>query len=58
VFKDSITIFQGLIEFFEGFIARKKNLKVNLGFNWKKLKYGGQIAILKSEFGQIKGLIT
>jgi hypothetical protein len=31
--------------------------KVNLGFYWKKLKIWGPIIILKSWFGQIRGLI-
>ena len=39
MFKDSIGIFQGLIEFIEGLIARKKFIfEVNLGFKLKKLK--------------------
>jgi len=32
--------------------------EVNLGFNWNKLNFGGRIAILKSQFGQIIGLIA
>jgi hypothetical protein len=47
--KDSIKVFQCLIEFIEGLIARKNwFFKVNLGFNWKKLKSVGRIAIFKS----------
>jgi hypothetical protein len=38
----------GLIEFMEGLIARKFVFKVNLGFNWKKLKFWGQIRIFES----------
>ena len=48
MFKDSIRIFQGLIEFIEGLIARKIDFEINLGFNWKKLKSRGRIAIFKS----------
>ena len=44
MFKDSSGIFQGLIEFIEGLIARKIDFfKVNLGFNWKKLKFGVEL---------------
>jgi hypothetical protein len=39
-------------------ITRKINFEVNLGFNWKKLKFWGQIIIFKSKFGQIKSLIA
>ena len=39
---------RGLIEFMEGLIARKFVFKVNLGFNWKKLKFWGQIRIFDS----------
>jgi hypothetical protein len=39
---------EGLIEFIEGLSARKIDFKVNLGFNLKKLKFRGQITILKS----------
>ena len=36
------------LEFIEGLIARKKIIfEVNLGFNWKKLKFGARIIILK-----------
>jgi len=42
MFKNSIRIFQGLVEFIEGLIAKIKLIfELNLGFNWKKLKYGG-----------------
>ena len=42
MFKNSIRIFQGLVEFIKGLIAKGKlNFEINLGFNWKKLKYGG-----------------
>jgi len=30
---------EGLIEFMEGLIIRKIDFGVNLGFNWKKLKF-------------------
>jgi hypothetical protein len=30
---------EGLIEFIKGLIARKFDFEVNLGFNWKKLKF-------------------
>jgi len=39
---------EGLIEFMEGLIARKIDFEVNLGFNWKKLKFWGQIIIFES----------
>jgi hypothetical protein len=38
----------GLIEFMEGLIVRKIDFGVNLGFNWKKLKFWGQIIIFES----------
>ena len=38
----------GLIEFIEVLIARKIDFEVNLGFNWKKLKFQGQIIIFGS----------
>jgi hypothetical protein len=49
MFKDSLGIYQGLIEFIKSLITRKKMIvEVNLGFNWKKLKSRGWIAIFKS----------
>ena len=45
MFMDSIKFMKGLIEFMEGLIARKIDFEVNLGFNWKKLKFWGQIII-------------
>jgi hypothetical protein len=39
---------KGLIEFMEGLIIRKTDFGVNLGFNWKKLKFWGQIIIFES----------
>jgi hypothetical protein len=39
---------EGLIEFMEGLIVRKIDFGVNLGFNWKKLKFWGQIIIFES----------
>ena len=39
---------EGLIKFMEGLIARKIDFEVNLGFNWKKLKFWGQIIIFES----------
>jgi hypothetical protein len=38
----------GLIEFMKGLIVRKIDFGVNLGFNWKKLKFWGQIIIFES----------
>jgi hypothetical protein len=32
----------------EGLIARKIDFEVNLDFNWKKLKFWGEIIIFKS----------
>jgi len=48
MFMDSIKFMKGLIEFMEGLIARKINFEVNLGFNWKKLKFWGQIINFES----------
>jgi hypothetical protein len=42
----------------KGLVARKIDFEVNLGFNWKKLKFWGQIMIFESWFGQIRGLIA
>jgi hypothetical protein len=39
---------KGLIEFMESLIVRKIDFGVNLGFNWKKLKFWGQIIIFES----------
>jgi len=39
---------EGLIEFMEHLIIRKIYFRVNLCFNWKKLKFWGQIIIFKS----------
>jgi hypothetical protein len=39
-------------------LKEKLIFEVNLGFNWKKLKSWGWNAILKSKFGQIRGLIA
>jgi hypothetical protein len=41
-------LFEGLIEFIECLIARKIDFEVNLGFNWKKLRFWGQIIIFES----------
>ena len=43
-----LNFIEGLIEFMEGLIARKIDFDVNLGFNWKKLKFWGQIIIFSS----------
>jgi hypothetical protein len=58
MFMDSIKFMKGLIEFMEGLIEQKIDFEVNLGFNWKKLKFWGQIINFESWFGQIRGLIT
>jgi len=42
---DSIKFSKGLIEFMKSLIAIKINFEVNLGINWKKLKFWGQIII-------------
>jgi hypothetical protein len=40
--KFSLRILEGLINFIKGLIAKKTIFfKVNLGVNWKKLKFGG-----------------
>ena len=43
-----LNFIEGLIEFMEVLIARKKNFGVNLGFNGRKLKFWGQIIIFGS----------
>ena len=40
-----LNFIKGLIEFLESLLARKIDFLVNLGFNWKKLKFWGQIII-------------
>jgi hypothetical protein len=40
-----LNFIKGFIEFMEGLFARKNYFKVNLGFNWKKLKFWGQVII-------------
>jgi hypothetical protein len=39
--RTQLDFFERLIEFMKGLIARKIDFKVNLGFNWKKLKFWG-----------------
>jgi hypothetical protein len=34
-----LNVIEGLIEFMENLIPRKIDFRVNLGFNWKKLKF-------------------
>ena len=53
-----LNFIKGLIEFMEILIARKIDFGVNVGFNWKTLKFWGQIIIFGSSFGQIRGLIA
>ena len=43
-----LNFIEGLIEFIEVLIARKIDFGVNLGFNWKKLIFWGQIIIFGS----------
>ena len=43
-----LNIIEGLIGFMKGLIARKFDFRVNLGFNWKKLKLWGQNIIFES----------
>jgi hypothetical protein len=45
MFENLIGIFLVLMEFNEGLIVRKIYFWVEFGFNWKKLKFGGYIAI-------------
>jgi len=40
-----LNFIEGLIEFMKGLIAKKIDFGVNLCFNWKKLKFWGQIII-------------
>jgi hypothetical protein len=42
-----LNFIEGLIEFIDGLIARKINFGVNLGFTRKKLKFWGQIILLR-----------
>jgi len=58
VYWTQLIFIEGLIEFIEGLIARKIASEVNLGFNWKKLKFWGQIILFESWLGQIRGLIA
>jgi hypothetical protein len=37
-----LNFIESLIEFMQVLIARKIDFGVNLGFNWKKLKFWGQ----------------
>jgi hypothetical protein len=55
--KNLMRILEGLINFVEDLIARRKK-KLNLGFNWKKLKLRNWNWTLKSIIGQIKALIV
>jgi len=48
MFKYSTRILQGAFEFIECLIARKIVFKVNLSFNWKKLKSGSRIVFFNS----------
>ena len=43
-----LNFIEGLIEFMESLIAKTIDFGVNLGFNWKKLKFWGQINIFGS----------
>jgi len=43
-----LNFIEGLIEFMEVLIARKIDFRVNLGFNWKKIKFWGQNIIFES----------
>jgi hypothetical protein len=43
-----LNFIEGLIKFIESLIAREIDFRVNLSFNWKKLKFWGQIIIFKS----------
>ena len=45
--RTQLNFIEGLIEFMEGLIVRKIIFLVNLGFNWNKLKFRGQIIILR-----------
>jgi hypothetical protein len=37
--RTQLNFIEGLLEFMEGLIARKIDFEINLGFNWKKLKF-------------------
>jgi hypothetical protein len=43
-----LNFIESLIEFMQVLIARKIDFGVNLGFNWKKLKFWGQNIIFES----------
>jgi hypothetical protein len=58
MFMDSIKFYWKFNWIYGGFDCKKIDFKVNLGFNWKKLKFWGQIIIFKSSFSQIRGLIV
>jgi hypothetical protein len=44
-----LNFIEGLIEFMEGLITRKIDFEVNIRFNWKKLKFWGQIIIWSNQ---------
>jgi hypothetical protein len=56
--KDSMRIWEVLINFIEDLIARNQSFRVNLGVNWKKLKFGDWNWSLENLVGQIRGLIV
>jgi hypothetical protein len=58
MFMDSIKFYWKFNWIYRGFDCKKIDFEVNLSFNWKKLKFRGQIIIFKIWFGQIRGLMT
>ena len=58
MFMDSIKFYLRFNWIYKGFDCKKNWFLINLGFYWKKLKFWGPIIILKSWFGQIRGLIA
>jgi hypothetical protein len=58
MFMDSIKFYLRFNWIYKGFDCKKNWFLINLGFYWKKLKFRGPIIILKSWFGQIRGLIA
>jgi hypothetical protein len=58
MFMDSIKFYLRFTWIYGGFDCKNIDLLSQFRFYWKKLKFWGPIIILKSWFGQIRGLIA
>jgi len=58
MFMDSIKFYLRFTWIYGGFDCKNIDLLIQFRFYWKKLKFWGSIIILKSWFGQIRGLIA